>query len=215
MGGGEKENTMTRRIAIISYLGLLCTFAIIGPESKDEFDWAASEKHAVTYFQENWRTLGTLRGAYSVVLYEGLPHQVYEWQELKQELKSKPVVMIDNYSFYRTQIMLKDADIQRLRVYFDSAESFKPSIGSKRCGGFHPDYCLQWITLGGNTVNCHLCFGCEELQAHQGTEYFHCDMITQPLKVILYPYRTNRPLTPLLKGRIERTRLDEIKRSIL
>lgn len=206
---------MTHRIAVIAYLALLGSVVFVGPKSTEEIDWSAfSNEHALANFQENWALLRTLKGAYSVVLLEGLPHQTYEWKEHEYEMANKPVEVINDFPFYRDKIALKVNEVQKLTDYFDSALSFSPSIGAKRCGGFHPDYCLQWINLGGNKVNCFLCFGCEELQLRQGDWYFHCDMRTLPLKAILYEYRQNRPLTPFLTRRIEMThqQLNSVKR---
>ncbi len=194
------------RTAIVAYLALLSTVAFVGPKSNEEIDWSSfSGEASLANFQQNRALLSTLKGAYSVVLLEGLPHQSYEWKELQYEMENKPVEMINGFPFYRDKIVLKVDDVKKLKDYFDSAQSFSPSIGSKRCGGFHPDYCLQWTTLGGNTVNCFLCFGCEEIQLRQGDWYFHGDMRSLPLRTILYEYRKNRPLTPYLKRRIERS----------
>lgn len=79
-----------------------------------------------------------LRRAAAFVLYEGLPHQ-----------------------FYETPIMVAVEDADALRRLSTDPESFSSYGGPKKCGGYHPDYCLEWKD-GAATRQLHICFGCEE-----------------------------------------------------
>lgn len=182
--------------ALLGYLCLLCSFMLVGPCMREEQDWSIfSDEASDAYHQKNWRCLTTLTNPTSITLYEGLPHQLYENKELESELKTKPVAMINNFPYYNQRIELTKADQQKLRDFFSHEEFFWATHGSKGCGGFHPDFCLQWTTHGGLTVNCHLCFGCSELKLYDRKREFDCDVYSLPLEIILLEYRNKRPIT--------------------
>src|SRR6516165_3185263 len=83
-----------------------------------------------------------VKKANKVVLYEGLPHQFFDKDLLEQELKNKKTVKVHDYPFYAETLALKDEDAKRLTELFCAADSFAKFRGPKRCGGFHPDYCV-------------------------------------------------------------------------
>ena len=73
--------------------------------------------------------------------------------------------------------------------------SFKRYRGQKACGGYHPDYCVEWKT-GDATTRALICMECGEVKFFGPRSELHCDLIpeaTEKLAQRLAPYRKNRP----------------------
>ncbi len=133
--------------------------------------------------------------ANKVVLYEGLPHQFFEKNLLTEELKSKKTVRVQGFPFYTETLRLKDRDLKELTELFTDIKSFKPFSGYKKCGGFHPDYCLEW-SVGKEVYHCLICFGCYEVKIFAPKAELYCDIEKEAykkFKQILQPYRKQRP----------------------
>ncbi len=137
----------------------------------------------------------TLKNADRLVLYEGLPHQMYEAQALEAERKEKPIITLHGFPFYRETLDLKPGDDERLKALLSDRRSFSPYAGEKKCGGFHPDYAVEW-SAGGRTYQALICFGCFEAKIygpHGGTTYDVGSDVQNQFKGLLTPYRRNRP----------------------
>lgn len=130
-----------------------------------------------------------------VVLYEGLPHQLFERDLLEQELKTKKTVRFQGFPFYAKPLMLKDADVKALKKLITTKSSFGPWKGYKKCGGFHPDYCLVWGE-GKKTYHAHVCFGCHEMKVFGPGIELYCEISSSAytqLQKTLKPYQDQRP----------------------
>ncbi len=137
----------------------------------------------------------TLKQADRLVLYEGLPHQMYESQALAAEKKSKPTVTLHGFPFYRETLDLKPGDGARLEALLSDRHTFAPYSGEKKCGGFHPDYAVEW-SAGGQTYHALICFGCFEAKVYgpkRGSIYDVGADVQKQFKDLLTPYRKNRP----------------------
>ena len=136
-----------------------------------------------------------VKKANKVVLYEGLPHQFFDKDLLEQELKNKKTVKVHDYPFYAETLALKDEDAKRLTELFCAADSFAKFRGPKRCGGFHPDYCVEWQD-GKGVYHVLVCFGCHEVKCYGPKVDLYCDINNDAYKEfekVLKPYRKNRP----------------------
>jgi hypothetical protein len=147
----------------------------------------------------NFRNLTKLTSAVqdsdTVVLYEGLPHHLYEQNLLEQELKSKKTTRIHGYPFYEEILPLNNEDAKKLLVLYCDPSSFRPWMGEKQCGGYHPDYCIEWH-VGPNVYQALICFGCCEVKSYGPRAEPYCDIQGDALdkfKSILKPYQKNRP----------------------
>jgi len=140
-----------------------------------------------------------VRKAKIVTLYEGLPHQAWEAEQLKTEQASKKTVPLHGFPFYEELLVLKDEDAKKLKDLFCAEDSFcamKPNT-HKQCGGFHPDYCIEWKD-GEVTYRVQVCFGCHEVRCYAPTVNLYCDFgpkAYESCKHILSTYRKNRPGT--------------------
>lgn len=136
-----------------------------------------------------------IRGADAMSLYEGLPHQRSEREALASERRSKPVVELDGYPFYAEPLELRGDDGAWLTEILGAATTIAPWGGEKLCGGYHPDYALEW-RRGEQRYRAHLCFGCDEVKLHgPGIALYYdlSDGAVQALSGLLRGYRTNRP----------------------
>lgn len=138
-----------------------------------------------------------IRGADAMSLYEGLPHQRSEREALASERRSKPVVELDGYPFYAEPLELRADDGARLTEILGAAATILPWSGVKLCGGYHPDYALEW-RRGEQRYRAHLCFGCEEVKLHGPGIALYYDLsesAVQALWARLRGYRNNRPFS--------------------
>jgi len=130
-----------------------------------------------------------------LTLYEGLPHQVWESDDLEAELKSKDTVKRFGFPFYEKPVAVSEADVEKLRSLIQAPGAFKEFYGHKACGGFHPDYSLTW-TEGSETTEIHLCFGCGEIKAFLDDREVYCEFgedSQKEFRLLLENYRVQRP----------------------
>lgn len=131
----------------------------------------------------------------SLRLFEGLPHQMFASQLHQQELRTKKTVSLHAFPFYEEILELREADAAQLTLIFRDRKSFKPFSGPKACGGFHPDYCLEWH--GSQEIyQALVCFGCHEVMLFGPDVELYCeigDKTWSLLWTLLEPYNKNRP----------------------
>ena len=145
------------------------------------------------------REYATIRKADQISLYEGLPHQTYEPEKLAEELKTKPTVQLYGFPFYRDPLELKVGDAEKLKGLIGDWSSYAPHAGEKKCGGFHPDFAIQWWSSSGEAYACLICFGCHEVKIYspRGEQYGDVPRDSERrFKALLRPYQKNRPPFP-------------------
>ena len=148
-----------------------------------------------TRFDQNKSVFDGVQNATKLTLYEGLPHQLFERQELKQERASKPTIIIHHFPFYRETLDVTIDDASKVLSILGNKTSFMPFRGPKKCGGFHPDYCAE-IETGTGTSHFLICFGCGEAKIYGPRGELYCDIRGaeyEQLKTLLKKYRKNRP----------------------
>jgi hypothetical protein len=131
----------------------------------------------------------------SLVLYEGLPHQTFEWNQMQKELATKKTIEIHEYPFYERPLAVSDADVATLRQLSLAPDSFVSYMGPKGCGGYHPDYCLEW-TDGGATCELLICLGCREMELYAAGKKLLVDIRNSAFdqfEATLEKYRDQRP----------------------
>jgi hypothetical protein len=136
-----------------------------------------------------------ITSAEAVTLFEGLPHGGFEGDKLESERRSKPVVELHGYSFYKELLDLRPEDAKRLTEILGDAEALKSFSGEKKCGGFHPDYAAEW-KRGASSYQALICFGCNEVKLFgPDIESRHdlSDGANEKLEALLGGYRKNRP----------------------
>jgi len=133
--------------------------------------------------------------AKKVVLLEGLPHQFYESELLASESRNKSTIEIDGFPFYEEPLPISEEDTRQLTKVLSKPETLLPFRGEKKCGGFHPDYAVEWY-VDDQKQTALICFGCGEIVIlnHDGKSRHDLDSETkQKLRTLLERYEKNRP----------------------
>ena len=129
------------------------------------------------------------------LLLEGLPHQGFERALLEAELRLRPVRAIGGFPFYVETLTLSPDDATCLRSSFSMKENLPPFTEGKLCGGFHPDFAIEWL---GCKIPMHslLCFGCAEVMFVESGSTLQTDWAQgEWLRVyeVVRSYPRNRP----------------------
>lgn len=139
--------------------------------------------------------LGAIGAATKTTVYEGLPHQYYEPSQLAQEKQSKKTLEICGFPFYSEAITPTAEHSAQLNSILGDSKNFSAWRGEKKCGGFHPDYAVEWDSPKGK-VRALICFGCREVILSLPSVSVRCDIdngVSHSLSGILGNYRKNRP----------------------
>jgi hypothetical protein len=99
-----------------------------------------------------------------VILFEGFPHPVFEPKLFKQEKETRNQFRYQGFLFYESRPRLREKDAEALRKVFADSGNFTAWRGEKKCGGFHPDFMVQW-KVGDDIYRVQICFGCVEIKA--------------------------------------------------
>jgi hypothetical protein len=128
-------------------------------------------------------------------LHEGLPHHLFERELLASERRSKPVRELDGYPFYEEPLSLSREEAAQLTKLLSDRKTFEPFAGEKLCGGFHPDYAVEW-QRDSRSYRALLCFGCDEVKLF-GPEiqvrHDLSELAGHALKAVLVNHHKNRP----------------------
>jgi len=125
----------------------------------------------------------------TVRVYEGLPHQLFESESLEREIARDDVIQLGDFPFYSPPSKSTAA----IAKFLSDDSNFDLFRGEKRCGGFHPDYAVEW-QYGENLVCAQICFGCHEVLIVKGEDFYRYDMShrVEPEK-LFEGFRTKRP----------------------
>lgn len=128
-----------------------------------------------------------------IYVHEDLPHQSWESDLLKEELKRKDTTKIWKYPFYTPKT--KAHDIKDLQKVLGDLNIIKVYRGPKRCGGYHPDYCISW-QKESSTFYALVCYGCGEIVFYDSKSFIIYDIEDEALrglKDLLQGYQKKRP----------------------
>jgi len=135
----------------------------------------------------------TIMKSDKVFVYEGLPHQMFESDLLKSEKKEKDTTTIAVYPFYTPKTQVEGGVISTLKTIISDSGNYTQFTGEKLCGGFHPDYAVEWSD-GDNRYSILLCYGCSEVLLLDGKRSYRYDFrFTDKLKKLLSTYSSKRP----------------------
>src|SRR5688500_13875115 len=143
------------------------------------------------------RFTATLARAKQIVVFEGLPHQAWERSELESERRLKKCVNIHGYFFYDDARHAANEEFASLRQALLRSGGIIGWGGNKLCGGYHPDYLIQWTGADG-TYDALVCFGCHEIKLFGPKERLYADLsgkTYEELKQTLERFRKHRPTT--------------------
>ena len=104
---------------------------------------------------------------------------------------SGPSKVLQGDSFYDEPLVLKEADVERLRLVLGSRSSYASFTEEKKCGGFHADFSAQWSD-GERSYLTLICFGCDEFKVYGpdiSDRYDMTGLASKQLEEILVGYR--------------------------
>ena len=104
---------------------------------------------------------------------------------------------MQGYPFYQEPLEVTPDDLAVVQTTLgDPANYVVHYGGEKKCGGFHPDYAVEW-QVSGTAYLVLVCFGCGEMMVVNQFSDARYDMdpyAREQLRSILKPYRKNRPM---------------------
>lgn len=90
--------------------------------------------------------------------------------------KARDVATRKDFKFFDPPHPVSGERLRILNKSLTRADVFAPFGGPKLCGGFHPDYLLEWKSQGKH-YQALFCFGCHEIRWFEAEEYeVRCDM---------------------------------------
>ncbi len=144
-------------------------------------------------------------GADEVRVFEGMPRAAPKVARGADAPKPSPTppgeinfvdkisLEIGGYAFYALPVTLTAAELGEIGdAVMKTKSNFNPWSGVKFCGGFHPDFVIEWRAHGAILAQALLCFSCGEAifrvgdrkelvdQSPAGAKYF---------KAFLLPHR--------------------------
>ena len=135
----------------------------------------------------------TIKNTDRVFVYEGLPHQMFEADLLKTEKKRKDTTTIASYPFYTPKSRVEGKAAAALQVIISDSDNYSQFSGEKRCGGFHPDYAIEWSD-GDKAYSILFCYGCGEVLIVDGKNTYRYDFkFSDDLKKIFSAFHLKRP----------------------
>lgn len=109
--------------------------------------------------------IATAAKADRIILHEGLPHPLWQKKVLEEEKKAKKTIEIAGWSFYAEPLELKEGDAKKILDFVGNEKVYVQFRGEKKCGGFHPDYAIEW-RVGKDSYYVLVCFGCSEFKVY-------------------------------------------------
>ena len=110
---------------------------------------------------------------------------------------SKPLIERAGYPFYREPLTSPADELKILSRSLSDPATYRPFSGEKKCGGFHPDYAVEWPGESPESTRVILlCFGCNEAKVigPHGEHRYDLDRERRnEIRKILVAHWQNRP----------------------
>lgn len=141
----------------------------------------------------------SLKDQKNLTVFEGLPHQGWEAALLKSEIASKDAKKIHGFHFYSKALTPNAGDLKVLIKALSDEDGIIDNggwVSVKLCGGYHPDYAVQWTDSKGGNFHAQICFGCHEIKIYSDNIQLHADLnlgVYKILKKTLTSYGDQRP----------------------
>ncbi len=122
--------------------------------------------------------------ASSVILYEGMNRQLSESESIDRGILYKNPMILRGFAFYETPIPVINEDSATLIALCGTSQTFGRYAGPKFCGGFHPDWCVEFIA-GQDVYQVLVCFGCREARLYGPTNEVFSDLKKETFNAFL------------------------------
>lgn len=173
------------RIAVCCALAAAALLAPVRAEDKPRYATDVASYKAVA---------ASAGQAKELLLFEGFPHPRNEKKLFDKERAERNQFRYQGHVFYQNRPRLRDKDAAALKKILADSTGFLAWRGEKKCGGFHPDYMVQWKD-GDDIYRVLICFGCSEVMAYGPKGAVRLDMGTagKSLQEALKRYWALRP----------------------
>jgi hypothetical protein len=161
--------------SLIIIFALLTVFGCASrPERPNSYAPPVQPVSAGSYV--NWRQFGLIIDkATSVYVYEGTPRNY----NTEKRGPARSIIMIDGFEFYADAKRLDASKIEAINELIRNRTAFLDYGGMKLCGGFHPDYCIEWRFEEDGQISksrAFACLGCHEWRLVDNMSALHSDM---------------------------------------
>ncbi len=175
---------MLRTIAFLASIAILLA-ACSAPDEQTPLSKEASSKIRLA-----------IKDSAHVYVHEGLPHQMFERDLLATESQRSDTIEIGSFRFYTPSVSATNPDLlKRILSSADSIILHEPNT-YKLCGGFHPDYAIEWFGPNQKRYNALICFGCADIIYTDGKNNYSYELekeVYKTLKDALSQYAKKRP----------------------
>lgn len=121
------------------------------------------------------RILAAIPKSTPVRLYRGLLSEFWEPELRTQELNRAKTIRLHGYAFYEESILIRETDASRLTALLSSKATFRHHSDKKRCGGYSPEYSVEW-KAGADGIHALICLECAEVKMFAPKCELHCDL---------------------------------------
>ncbi|MEM1109289.1 MAG: hypothetical protein AAGH99_11445 [Planctomycetota bacterium] len=138
---------------------------------------------------------GSLKNSCLISVYEGLPHQMFEAELLETECEREDVIRLHEFYFYLPKNIVNGQTADLLCQFLSDEDSVGEFVGEKLCGGFHPDYAINWQS-GNDECLAMVCFGCGEVIYCSHDSLYRYELlgrVEDKLKKLLKGFASKRP----------------------
>ena len=136
-----------------------------------------------------------LAKAKTFTLAEGLPHPSKESDLFTTQAQRKDTQQITGFFFYKPDQKIDPGTTDKLRQIIANSDNLTEWKEHKTCGGFHPDWSLNW-RRGWSKDRALICFSCEEIIYISGDYQLRYNLTptaAKQLKSLLNPFKAKRP----------------------
>jgi hypothetical protein len=140
--------------------------------------------------------LSGIPGAGDMFLYGGLPSEFWEPELRQTALREAETTVLHGYTVYDDARLLPVEDARLLTALLSAKESFARYRAGKSCGGFQPEFCLEW-KVGEAATEALISLECGEVKLFGPKGELYCDLVPvalQKLKPLLTRHQNHSPV---------------------
>ena len=135
----------------------------------------------------------SLQGIRELRIYQGLPSVIRgDWPACSPD----SIVLIRGFQFHAgPAVLIGKRATEVVAILGDTSTFVRKGTGISRCGGFHPDFAVEW-TVDKQRHRALLCFGCFDMKYAGPEATVLCEISSEPgerLRALLEPFAPHAP----------------------
>lgn len=128
-----------------------------------------------TTFANLPQILSAIPKSSDVRLYRGLPSEFWEPELRTKELGRARTIRLHGYPFYEPSEPIPRAEADRLTALLSSRATFRRHNGRNQCGGYSPEFCIEW-KAGEGGIRALICVECSEVKLFAFHHELYCGL---------------------------------------